>query len=165
MGRALPRSRRPTPCAADPESYDLDPDHGAPHATVEQLVQACRTRCPIYELCSQLEHDEVYGVVGGRYRPYPVALPEAATSNASPATARALRHLAETLALLHPGDKLPSLRVVTQAAGVSRPAVRNAVDRLETAGLVQAAPGREKGFIVPSRPDHDSTPALAGAVA
>jgi DNA-binding FadR family transcriptional regulator len=49
---------------------------------------------------------------------------------------------------LKPGDRLPSERFLAEGFGVSRPAIREALRMLESAGLVELRKGRHGGAIV-----------------
>lgn len=122
------------PCVADPVSYDVDPVSGVPHTPVNQLVQACLTRCPVYADCARLPHVDVYGVVAGQYRPWPPEPPDYVRG--SPALRQAIQHILSILPATTPGARLPSQRDLSAACGVSRPIVIRALEILSENGVI-----------------------------
>lgn len=54
-----------------------------------------------------------------------------------------------TTGQLAPGDRLPSSRLLAREHGISYGAVRIALDRLKTAGVIRSHPS--KGFYVPDK--------------
>jgi hypothetical protein len=130
-----------TPCQADPVSYDLDPEHGAPHPPVEQLVHACLTRCHLYNWCSQQPRDRVYGVVAGEHRQPPFTVTDwdarLCDLETRTATYRVVEHVARLARNAEPGAILPTQVEIADACGVTRVTVRSALRRLADLGLVE----------------------------
>lgn len=138
---------RLTPCQADPVSFDLDPDHGAPHLPVAQLQALCMS-CPMLRLCRELDHTDVYGVVAGRYRPHPVDLDSPVAG--SPKYRQAMEYLLQLVDVARPGDKLPTVREISDHTNVYRHAVIAALNQLASQGLITAGVRGHARYVLPT---------------
>lgn len=131
-----------TPCQLDPEAFDVDPGtrrRDANPPDVQALIQACRTACPILDLCAANAADpdtaEMYGVVAGEYRPWPgdtVVL----TINQKTAKGRVIAGLTEIVETLNPGDPVPSAVDLARLYGVARTTALSALRCLAGEGIL-----------------------------
>lgn len=146
------KMHRIPPCAADPESWDLDPSL-APHPPVEQLVNACLSQCPALALCRQLDRGDCYGVVAGEFRPWPDAKSLAAAFR-SGTMSRVITGVRASIANAHPGTVLPGAQDLARLYGCSDTTVRSALRWLAEQHVLTPPVNRHHWYQVPERSEN-----------
>ncbi|MEV8378899.1 GntR family transcriptional regulator [Kribbella sp. NPDC056861] len=120
----------PTPCRRDPSDWDADEE--TPLKTIRELVQQCRTRCPIFDTCARFAATEppVVGVLAGQYIPFNEGQPLA---KAFSADLQYRIHEGEFL----PGDMLPSENELATTTGSDRRTIEAAYAALRRSGFIK----------------------------
>lgn len=149
------------PCHADPLDWDQDPGREfTPHSPVHQLIHLCQTQCPVLALCQQLDKGDCYGVVAGRYRPWPhdSRLASMYQSAGAAQVAGAVRIEAEQLP---PGTAIRPASELAREHGVSKTTVGKALRWLAGEDVLVRPRDHRKPYRVAARPHHPETPAQA----
>ncbi|WBQ07887.1 GntR family transcriptional regulator [Kribbella sp. CA-293567] len=120
----------PTPCRRRPSDWDADQD--TPLRTIRDLVQQCRTRCPVFDTCARFAATQppVTGVLAGRYLPHDDGRPLAKTLTAE------LEHRIREGEFL-PGDVLPSEDDLSATTGCDWQTIKTAYAALRRDGFVK----------------------------
>lgn len=147
------------PCHADPADWDQDPGREfTPHSPVHQLIHLCLTQCPALERCRALDKGDCFGVVAGRYRPWPDPSRLASMYQAGGAmrVAGAVRIEVEGL---KPGTEIRTAAELAREHGVSKTTVGKALRWLAAEDVLVRPADHRKPYRVAARRHNQQHPA------